>query len=374
MKKLKHIDEHIREVFSEKLGNIESPVSPELWNAVQAKISVGASSVGASSAVGTGMSGLLKLGIAAAVAVSIATTAIWMTSGDEQSKEQGTHQINPSEKGENETIQESKSAQIESVSNGTIQDGIKAQHLEEPKTKGMTPGFAQVDENQEELKPEIPIVEYPVQINSSVNGGKDLKQVTPKFEESENEPASNNTSSTEEEVLIRLSAGFEVKKENREGLVVSFHPEANGSFEYHWDFGDGNTSDLSQPSHTFEQEGEYLIVLRLMDKNQRVVTSEQHIQVYRPGAVVIPNVFTPNGDGSNDIFDPSVLSKSVDFDKVVVFDMKGNRVFESSGERFWDGKDPAGMLCDPGQYQYIITAHDRNHEILEKKGYVTLIR
>ncbi|MBL0315578.1 MAG: gliding motility-associated C-terminal domain-containing protein [Flavobacteriales bacterium] len=374
MKKLKHIDEHIREVFSEKLGNIESPVSPELWNAVQAKISVGASSVGASSAVGTGMSGLLKLSIAAAVAVSIATTAIWMTSGDEQSKEQGTHQINPSEKGENETIQESKSAQIESVSNGTIQDGIKAQHLEEPKTKGMTPGFAQVDENQEELKPEIPIVEYPVQINSSVNGGKDLKQVTPKFEESENEPASNNTSSTEEEVLIRLSAGFEVKKENREGLVVSFHPEANGSFEYHWDFGDGNTSDLSQPSHTFEQEGEYLIVLRLMDKNQRVVTSEQHIQVYRPGAVVIPNVFTPNGDGSNDIFDPSVLSKSVDFDKVVVFDMKGNRVFESSGERFWDGKDPAGMLCDPGQYQYIITAHDRNHEILEKKGYVTLIR
>ena len=374
MKKLKHIDEHIREVFSEKLGNIESPVSPELWNAVQAKISAGAAAGGASGAVSTGMSGLLKLGIAAAVAVSIATTAIWMTSGEEQSKEKGTQQIIPSDQGANETIQESKSAQIESTSDNSNQNGITSSYQEETKTNGVTSGLARNEENQKDLTPTVPIVEYPEQTNGASNGAQDNKLATPTIEETKR-PASDPVSAVaEEESLIQLSAGFEVKKENQEGLVVSFHPEANGSFDYHWDFGDGNTSDLSQPTHTFEQEGEYLIVLRLMDKNQRVVTSEQPIQVYRPGAVVIPNVFTPNGDGSNDIFDPSVLSKSVDFDKVVVFDMKGNKVFESSGERFWDGKDPAGMLCDPGQYQYIITAHDRNHEILEKKGYVTLIR
>ncbi len=46
-----------------------------------------------------------------------------------------------------------------------------------------------------------------------------------------------------------------------EELKVNFKVMASNAMEYHWDFGDGNTSTEENPEHTYEAEGEYPVTL-----------------------------------------------------------------------------------------------------------------
>lgn len=374
MKPLKQIDEHIRQVFSEKLGELESPVPNELWNAVQAKISVGTAANTAVVAGSKGIAAVIKI-VAAAVVVAGVAVAVIMNQSSDETGVVAQKEITQPIKDQQKPVENLSTIQENVVTPSTEEaENIKSL-IQEPQV-GEFKSSEEIQDSQENSKnvyerdgDEVMPMEQPgsVQHQGLTNKREDQ---SPGLEKAEHADAE----SAREQSILHISSAFEVRKENNHQLTVSFHPESHGEFSYEWSFGDGNQSEAISPSHTYDAEGEYLIVLRITDKNQRVITSEQTIQVYKPGAVVIPNVFTPNGDGSNDIFDPSVLSQAVDFDKVVVFNMAGVKVFESHGDSFWDGKDPSGTPCEPGQYQYIISAHDRNHEILEKKGYVTLIR
>lgn len=75
--------------------------------------------------------------------------------------------------------------------------------------------------------------------------------------------------------------------------------------------------------------------------------------------LVLPNIFTPNRDGINDML-------SVDISKlkeasVVILNNKGQVVYSFTGEEFtWDGLDKNGDLVPVGSYIYFITGLDRN--------------
>jgi len=71
----------------------------------------------------------------------------------------------------------------------------------------------------------------------------------------------------------------------------------------------------------------------------------------------LPNIFTPNGDGSNDIL--SISSEGlIDF-TIVVLDDKQKVVFESNNPDFsWDGTDKGGNKVKAGTYGYYIIAQD----------------
>lgn len=70
----------------------------------------------------------------------------------------------------------------------------------------------------------------------------------------------------------------------------------------------------------------------------------------------LPNVFTPNGDGINDVFEPKHVQLSlIEQFKMVVFNRWGNVVFETDNPALdWDGKDRLTHLdCSEGTYFYI---------------------
>jgi len=84
-----------------------------------------------------------------------------------------------------------------------------------------------------------------------------------------------------------------------------------------------------------------------------------------------PNSFTPNGDGTNDIFE--VRGLSVYRPMMRVFNRWGVVVYESSN-LWWTGDSGSGYYCDNGIYNWIIEYKDKFGQNKQESGYVTLIR
>jgi gliding motility-associated-like protein len=73
--------------------------------------------------------------------------------------------------------------------------------------------------------------------------------------------------------------------------------------------------------------------------------------------ISLPNVFTPNGDGNNDLFAIPKVELS-DF-SLVVLDEKGKTIFTTTDAEFnWDGIMINGEKAPVGNYVYFITAKD----------------
>jgi len=89
--------------------------------------------------------------------------------------------------------------------------------------------------------------------------------------------------------------------------------------------------------------------------------------------VAIPNAFTPNGDGLNDTFGPSIRSAQISDFEFVVFDRYGGSVFSTDdpAER-WDGTC-AGSHVAEGGYIYYLRIKLHGGQTIEKKGAVNLI-
>jgi gliding motility-associated-like protein len=88
--------------------------------------------------------------------------------------------------------------------------------------------------------------------------------------------------------------------------------------------------------------------------------------------VLLPNAFSPNGDGKNDVFriPPSI---SFQLKKFVIFDRWGNEIFTTVDiKKGWDGRYK-GQLCDNGSYVYVIEGMN-NSERISLRGSVVLVR
>lgn len=81
--------------------------------------------------------------------------------------------------------------------------------------------------------------------------------------------------------------------------------------------------------------------------------------------ISLPNVFTPNGDGNNDLFTIPKVELS-DF-SLVVLDEKGKTIFTTTDTEFsWDGTMMIGEKAPVGNYVYFITAKDLNGKSFTK--------
>jgi gliding motility-associated-like protein len=81
--------------------------------------------------------------------------------------------------------------------------------------------------------------------------------------------------------------------------------------------------------------------------------------------IVLPNVFTPNGDGNNDFFTIPKVDLT-DF-SLVILDEKGKTIYTTTDIGFsWDGTTQNGDKAQMGDYVYFITAKDVNGKTFTK--------
>ncbi|MCB0795534.1 MAG: gliding motility-associated C-terminal domain-containing protein, partial [Flavobacteriales bacterium] len=181
----------------------------------------------------------------------------------------------------------------------------------------------------------------------------------------------NDTCTSTDQVLVTLAgsaeAAFTLRMEPRcDGLRGYFNNLSTGATTYVWDFGNGEFSEEAEPSPYFDYGNDLVITLTATDAQG---CSSTLTQTYPAGElsdhtdITVPNVFTPNGDGRNDLFTiitDASLGGCVD---MFIFNRWGQKVFESIGNNItWDGRTFAGEQATVGTYFYTITLNGMKYE------------
>jgi len=87
----------------------------------------------------------------------------------------------------------------------------------------------------------------------------------------------------------------------------------------------------------------------------------------------LPNVFTPNNDGSNDYF--SIQSSGVKDFSIVIMDNQNSVVFKSDDANFkWNGVDLKGDQVPEGNYIYYITGYNAKGKVITKYSALKVVR
>ncbi len=156
-------------------------------------------------------------------------------------------------------------------------------------------------------------------------------------------------------------------------LTVDFTNNSIGATTYLWDFGNGtsaNTQTVS--SQTYNVVGSYVVYLLVTSGSCLDIDSLTINVLNQAGTIVIPNVFTPNGDSINDVFRVTGFN-IIDFN-CTIFDRWGLQMFAWEGvKNGWDGKTNDKAVPD-GTYFYIINAKDIDGVEIKKQGTVTLFK
>lgn len=144
---------------------------------------------------------------------------------------------------------------------------------------------------------------------------------------------------------------------------------------YSWSFGDGNVlaSNDTTVTHVYNQNGNFPVILTAQN-GFCIDTAVAYIKVDLISYFAVPNVFTPNGDGVNDVFTFDALNMGEIH--VLIYDRWGLKMFESTatGNVKWDGKNKGGATVTDGTYFYIITATGLDNKTYDLKGTVNVFQ
>jgi gliding motility-associated-like protein len=129
-----------------------------------------------------------------------------------------------------------------------------------------------------------------------------------------------------------------------------------------FNFGNGSSSTFSyntKSSVTYTAPGTYTITL-YSNKGSCLSSTQKIIVVDAASSYTVPNIFTPNNDGINDLF--FIRSSNMKSFKIVIFDRTGNIVYQNkedvgtSKEITWDGTTESGSAVPSGLYFYVLQA------------------
>ncbi|MCR9171253.1 MAG: gliding motility-associated C-terminal domain-containing protein [bacterium] len=310
-------NDQIKDLFSEKLGNYEAKVNPDLWANVASQVGAASGATG----VG-GMSLLTKAIIGISGAAVIATGVVLYTSSDSDN-----------------TVKEPKNTAV--VSEKSEEDSSKIKEDEKVfvvDNKSNSNTTSQV--NQKSIPAVIP--------------NDDVVPTTG--------PRDGKALSDPDEVIVPADP---IEKPKQDSAPSSFNKVDDQIGKE--DITEARNNDIIK----LEQEH----LAKEDDPLQNIVIEDTSTEEKEDISIIIPDVFTPDGNGLNDVYHlilgEDIAFRSFDF---VIYDQTGNTVMMSKDPRFrWTGLDPTrGQLVPAGKYVYILVAESEKGTPIKETGTITV--
>lgn len=154
---------------------------------------------------------------------------------------------------------------------------------------------------------------------------------------------------------------------------VTFTDQSSGAMYWEYDFGDFDGSIQQHPTHTYADTGLYTVEQIVINQYGCSDTSEQFVPILAEYVFFIPNAFTPNGNGNNEVF--LGYGEGIKEFTMLIFDRWGNLIFESHDpNKGWDGTNANGTPCQIDAYVYRFVIVDVLNEEHKYMGHVSLVR
>jgi gliding motility-associated-like protein len=137
--------------------------------------------------------------------------------------------------------------------------------------------------------------------------------------------------------------------------VIQFRDGGVGANSWSWNFGDGSPLGSGQSTtHTYELPNTYDVTLYVMNQYGCRDTAYTRVTIENENTIYVPNAFTPNGDGTNDVF--NVYGMGISSGTMNIFNRWGQMVYSTENlEKGWNGEDElSGKMCSIGVYVYRI--------------------
>lgn len=186
---------------------------------------------------------------------------------------------------------------------------------------------------------------------------------------------------TQEGVGVEAKFSYEIEgnadNEAADGsspLVVRFTDESIGNIsDWEWDFGGAGKGYEQNPIFTFQEAGDYEVVLVVTSEDLECTSESTETFTVYELVVQVPTAFTPfSSPGQNDEF--RVLYRSVKKYSIVIYNRWGRKVYTSTDPaQGWDGRI-GNQKAEPGVYFYKIEAEGyKDGETAKLQGAIHLI-
>lgn len=164
-----------------------------------------------------------------------------------------------------------------------------------------------------------------------------------------------------------------------EDPLVNFSNLSTGNDFNLWNFGDeysnNNTSTDLHPYHVYELAGEYDIYLTVKNTYGCMDVIMKRIKIDPVYHIYIPNVFTPDGNGLNDVFNIKAVGISEDGYLMLIYNRWGELIYQTNDlYKGWDGTiKNTSKTAKEDVYVYKIYTQDLKGNKYEYTGHVTCL-
>lgn len=331
---------NIEKLFKDSFDGFEADPGANAWSNIQSQIGVSASA--SASAGNTGVWAAIGSKILTAVVglgiVGLSIGGYYFFDSKGVKNKEARENLKTVTQPESNTKQEKAILETETEKEGILE-----------KEESVPP----IETEEADLKTVEP--EKPVKVLTNSTSNEDLQNESEKKTKEENNteqvaPVSNELVGNSDDINS-------IEEENNDQLI-------NGSDVIEVKTTNQNIED--KPSTATDK-----IAVETPSKNEVITPTKENI-ITEPDYSTVVNAFTPNGDGTNDMFE--VKLENVDELEVIILDKTGKEIHNWIGQYgFWDGKRPDNSLAPEGPYFYIISSK-KEGKTFTKKGSIILKR
>lgn len=148
---------------------------------------------------------------------------------------------------------------------------------------------------------------------------------------------------------------------------------STNSVKSKWLFNDAPVDSSDNVVKNYAASGSYSVTLLALGTLGCNDTSTYTFRISDSSSVVLPNVFSPNGDDANDLYRP--ITTGISLLNAWVYNRYGLLIARwDKVKGFWDGHTTTGEVCDEGQYIIILEAIGFDGKDYKLKNTITLVR